>query len=120
MCKFILTLLLLLYTANLSFAAGHVENFNYQNQTTPITPTTPGIISPVVTIDSYHFILRFTTAEQNALMVSNPSWGILIAAIKVVDVADPTLISYLQTAVTDGILTQARVTQILNLSIPSP
>ena len=66
------------------------------------------------------FIQRFTSAEQSALMAANPLWGVLIAAVPVIDTTNALLIADMQAAVTAGTLTQARMTQVLNLSVTSP
>ena len=83
-----------------------------------------GWSSPVppapTTIASYEFILRFTPAEQSALMAANPLWGVLVAAAGTIDVTVPTFVAYLQAAVASGALTQARMTQVLNLAVASP
>jgi hypothetical protein len=77
----------------------------------PPTPTT---------IDALSFIRRFTPAEQSVLQQANPLWGLQIAAAGTINVDDPTLIADMQTAVTAGLLTQARMNQVLNLGTASP
>ena len=75
---------------------------------------------PRTTIAAYDFINRLTPAEQGAIMGARPMWGVQIAALGMVDVTNPTLLADFAAAVAGGLLTQARATQILNLSVPSP
>ena len=80
---------------------------------------TPTLSAPT-TISALAFIQRFTAAEQTALMAANSTWGVMIAAAGTIDVTNALLIAQMQAAVTAGALTQARVTQILNLADSSP
>ncbi len=75
---------------------------------------------PVTTIGALAFIRRFTPAEQLALTAANPTWGIQIAAAGTITVTDKTLIADMTAAVTAGALTQARMTQVLDLAVVSP
>ena len=75
---------------------------------------------PPTTIGALAFIRRFTATEQGALMAVDPLWPVMIAAAGIVNVTDPTLTADLAQAVAGGLLTQARVAQILNLSAVSP
>jgi hypothetical protein len=79
----------------------------------------PTTIAPT-TIDALSFIRRFTSAERLALMSADPVWGVMIAAAGQIDVTNAELISDIQAAVTAGGLTQARATQILDLTRASP
>jgi hypothetical protein len=67
---------------------------------------------------------RFTTAEQNAIMAYT-SCGycgtiITVATSPYVSSADPTIQGYFTTLVSNGLLTPARRTQILNFGVASP
>lgn len=77
-------------------------------------PPTPTRISALA------FIQRFTPAEQAALQAANPMWGLQIAAAGTINVKDPLLLADMAQAVAAGKLTQARMTQILDLSQSSP
>lgn len=81
------------------------------------TPSAPFVLT---TIPALTFIDRFTAAEQAALMAANPVWAVEIAAAGTVTVTDKTLIADMTAAVTAGALTQARMSQVLNLAEASP
>lgn len=72
------------------------------------------------TIGALAFIERFPPATLAPLMAANPVWGVLIAASQTINVTDPTLLGYMHAAVASGALTQAQMTQVLDLSIISP
>lgn len=72
------------------------------------------------TIASLAYIQRFTSAEQTALMAADPLWAVLTAAAGTIDVTNALLLTEMAAAVTAGLLTQARSTQILNLAVSSP
>ena len=77
----------------------------------PPTPTT---------ISALDFIRRFPPATLGPLMAANPLWAVMIAAAGTITVTDPTLIANMQQAVAVGALTQAQMTQVLNLTKASP
>ena len=93
-----------------------VTTFNGMAPPSYVPPPPP----PATTIAAYDFINRLTPAEQGAIMGARPMWGVQIAALGMVDVTNPTLLADFAAAVAGGLLTQARATQILNLSVPSP
>ena len=74
----------------------------------------------VTTIGALEFIDRLTPTEQAAFMSANPMWGLQIAAAGTVNVTDPRVITGMAAGVKDGAITQARVTQVLNLAVASP
>lgn len=93
----------------------------FTNQTVYV-PTHP---SPTL-INVFDFLSRFTTAEFNGLMGNATAAGI-IARFNAygqkgggILVTDPIITGYMAQAVTAGLLTQGRSTQILNLSVSSP
>jgi hypothetical protein len=73
-----------------------------------------------LTIDALAFIRRFTSTEQQTLQAADPLWGLQIAAAGMINVTDPTLLASMQQAVSQGLLTQGRMAQVLNLSVASP
>ena len=93
-----------------------VTTFNGMAPESYVPPPPP----PPTTISSYDFINRLTAAEQSAILTAKPLWPVQIAALGTVDVTNPTLIADFAAAVAAGLLTQARVTQILNLAVASP
>ena len=99
------------YTGSASCGVGYAWNGT--------DPVPPASATPTV-IPSLQFIRRMTAAEQTALMAANPAWGAMVAAANVINVTDPVVVGYLQTAVSDGAITQARATQVLNLAVASP
>ena len=101
-------------TANTEAQA--VTTFNGMAPPSYVPPPSP----PTTTIPAYDFINRLTAAEQTAFMAAKPMWGVQIAALGTVDVTNPALIADVNAAVAGGLLTQARATQLLNLSVASP
>lgn len=87
---------------------------------TPVWKVLGGPAGTQTTISALDFIRRWTSAEQARLMAANPLWGVMVAAAGTVTVTDPAVVAYVQTAVADGIVTQARATQALDLSVASP
>jgi hypothetical protein len=75
---------------------------------------------PPTTIDALSFMRRFTPAELSALVAANPIWGFMVAAAGTITVTDPVLVTDMQEAVAAGALTQARMTQVLDLAVVSP
>lgn len=79
-------------------------------------------IVPVKTLSSLAYLERFTNAELAGFLANPAAIHIVlkITAAGTIDVTDPLLIARMQQAVTAGLLTAARRTQILNLAIASP
>jgi hypothetical protein len=85
------------------------------------TPTPP----IVTTVPVFQFFARFTAAEFNALMANSTAAGIIArlnayGANAPINVVDPIITGYMAQAVTAGLITQTRSTQILNLAVSSP
>lgn len=77
------------------------------------------------TIPVFNFFQRFTSTEFAALMANTTAAGIVAqlnayGASQPINVTDPTIIGYMAQAVAAGLITSARSTQILNLSVSSP
>ncbi len=90
---------------------------NVLNSMAPTSAITPVVPTTIAALD---FIRRFTTSEQTTLMTSNPLWALQIAAAGTIDVTNATLIADMNAAVATGLLTQARMSQVLNLAVSSP
>jgi len=71
-------------------------------------------------IPSLAFIRRFTSAEVAAITAADPTWAFQVAAAGTISVTDPTLLANAAAAVAAGLMTQARVNQVLNLAVASP
>ncbi len=92
----------------------------YTNQTIyiPITPA-------VTTLPVMALFNRFTTAEFNGLMANAAAAGIIAkinayGANALIYNADPIILGYMAQAVSAGLITSARATQILDFAIASP
>ncbi len=77
--------------------------------------------APSTTISALAFVNRFTSAEQQA----NLLWAMQLSAAAAstggqIDVTNAELLAGMSQRVAAGTLTQARMTQILNLSVASP
>jgi hypothetical protein len=81
---------------------------------------TPPPAPPTTMITPLDFMRRFTTAEMQTLNAANPLWGMQVAAAGSIDVTDPVLLADIAAAVAAGALTQARMTQVLDLTKASP
>jgi hypothetical protein len=71
------------------------------------------------------FFNRFTLAELAGIMGNSTGAAIVVKILAkgsgwAIDIADPELVLYMGQAVTAGLLTSARSTQILNLTLASP
>jgi hypothetical protein len=84
-------------------------------------------VQPAPTIiDVFDFFARFTTAEFNALCANATANAIIHRMTAYgqkgggINVTDPIITGYMGQAVAANLLTSARSTQILNLSVSSP
>jgi hypothetical protein len=93
-----------------------IESFNGMMPNGYVMPPVP---TPTK-LSALDFIRRFTAAERVTLVASDPVWGVMIAAAGQIDTTSVELMTDLQAAVSAGLLTQARMVQVLNLAVTSP
>lgn len=88
-------------------------------------PYAPALVG--TTLTKAALIARFTTAEATAIRtaagtVNSDAWGVLVRfnGSTMLDLSTPQMQSDFALLVADGLLTQARATQIMNLAVASP
>ena len=74
---------------------------------------------------SYAFFNRFTPAELAGIMGNTTGAAVVVQILAKgsgmpLNISDPELVAYMGKAVTAGLLTAERSTQILNLAVASP
>ena len=74
---------------------------------------------------SYAFFNRFTPAELAGIMGNTTGAAVVVQILakgsaQALNVTDPEIVVYMAEAVTAGLLTAGRSTQILNLAVASP